>query len=65
MKKIKSVNYLFTLFFVIVQVQLFAQNRYWISDVASDWSGNNWANTSNGAADGVGGETEGDGSQSA
>ncbi len=54
MKKIKSVNYLFTLFFVIVQVQLFAQNRYWISDVASDWSGNNWANTSNGAADGVG-----------
>jgi hypothetical protein len=39
---------------VIVQVQLFAQNRYWISDVASDWSGNNWANTSNGAADGVG-----------
>lgn len=54
MKKIKSVNYLFTLFFLIVQVQLFAQNRYWVSDVSSNWSGNNWANSSNGAPDGVG-----------
>jgi hypothetical protein len=54
MKNIISVNYLFTLFFLFVQVQLFAQNRYWVSDVASNWSGNNWANSSNGAPDGVG-----------
>lgn len=30
------------------------QTRYWVSDVSANWSGDNWANSSNGTPDGSG-----------
>ena len=45
---------LFILAVAFTTSNTYAQNRYWVADVAADWSSDNWSGSSNGAPDGGG-----------
>jgi len=51
-----STNARFILILVMLLCVTFAraQTRYWVADAAANWSGDNWANSSNGTPDGGG-----------